>query len=723
MKCSICGTKTISIFTGQVLSKYQVEYFKCPNCDFIQTEKPYWLDEAYGNAITDLDVGLVSRNLSYADMTATIINKNFQRTGKFLDYAGGYGLFVRLMRDKGFNFYREDKYCENLFAVNFDLQDIGGKKKFELATAFELFEHLDKPLEDIEKIFSFTDTIIFSTELQPKTKIKAASDWWYFTPETGQHISFYSRKTLEYIAKKYHLSFYSSDSLHILSRRKFTKNPLSTAKKEGIKGGNEPKSLMQSDFEIAKNVIKSSIPSETHGKTMKIGNTGKPESQKSLADKLVLAYCLVEEKEKELNATRTELEQLKTNLFDATEKLNSLIPELDSNRSRLERVSGELAWIYSSRTWRVAQLLQRIVKISFPTGSLRRRLASFIFKPVKKAVRFILNLKSKMSECFLQGEILRGRLKSKRKRDINRKSKKIVYIGHSYHNKTKSTEFLIDYLKKFYDVTLILDESWRGEGDKYPDLSFIDESYLGVIFFQNLPGREIVSAVKNDNIIYFPMYDAASGLGYDFWRNWRDLKIMNFSSTLHKKLSKWGFESDYVQYFPEQTEFAQGNKNEVFFWQRLTKISINEIAKLFGNEKVKIHIHKAIDPVQQFVQPTEAMEKQYQITYSEWFKTRDGMLETIKQKAIYVAPREFEGIGMSFLEAMALGKAVIAVNNPTMNEYIVNNKTGYLFDLSNPKRIDLSNIDRIQKNTYEYMCNGYEKWEVDKHRIIDFIER
>jgi hypothetical protein len=50
---------------------------------------------------------------------------------------GGYGMFVRLMRDGGFDFHREDPLCDNLFAQGFDRQDDG---TFELVTAFEVFE-------------------------------------------------------------------------------------------------------------------------------------------------------------------------------------------------------------------------------------------------------------------------------------------------------------------------------------------------------------------------------------------------------------------------------------------------------------------------------------------------------------------------------------------------------------------------------------------------------
>ena len=61
--CKICSAETTFIFNGKILNKYNINYFRCPNCDFIQTENPYWLEEAYGSAISSLDIGLVGRNI------------------------------------------------------------------------------------------------------------------------------------------------------------------------------------------------------------------------------------------------------------------------------------------------------------------------------------------------------------------------------------------------------------------------------------------------------------------------------------------------------------------------------------------------------------------------------------------------------------------------------------------------------------------------------------
>lgn len=226
MNCKICDSTCNLLFEARILLKYGISYFKCPHCGFIQTETPYWLKEAYESAITSLDLGYVSRNLMYRDIVTSVIKKKFNQQGCFLDYGGGYGLFVRLMRDVGFDYYRQDEYCENIFSKEFDINDIESKSDFELLTAFEVFEHLDNPLVEIERMLKHSDSILFSTSLQPSSKkIESVVDWEYFAPETGQHIAFYTEKSLLIIAQRYHLNLYSDKgTLHLLTRKKMGAN-------------------------------------------------------------------------------------------------------------------------------------------------------------------------------------------------------------------------------------------------------------------------------------------------------------------------------------------------------------------------------------------------------------------------------------------------------------------------------------------------------------------
>ncbi len=223
MECKICKSFQIKrLFEKTILNKYLISYYQCTACGFMFTETPFWLKEAYESAITNLDIGLLHRNLNLIPITKNLVRFIKKRKGIFLDYAGGYGVFSRLMRDEGFNYYTLDQFCENIFAKTFDLIDAKNEQKFDLVSAFEVFEHLEDPTNELEKMLNYSDTIFFSTELTPVgTELH---NWWYLTEITGQHISFYSNESLKFLAEKFGLHYYSNrKNLHLFSKNKFSK--------------------------------------------------------------------------------------------------------------------------------------------------------------------------------------------------------------------------------------------------------------------------------------------------------------------------------------------------------------------------------------------------------------------------------------------------------------------------------------------------------------------
>lgn len=213
----MCGKNSEYVFSAKVLKKYVVKYFHCSNCGFLQTEEPYWLDEAYNSAIGVEDTGILQRNYLLAKRASVLINFFFNKKDKFLDYAGGYGIFVRRMRDIGYDFYWKDPFAGNLIARGFEYNT---NDEIELVTAFECFEHFVNPLEELEKIINTSESILFSTRIF-HGKPPKPDEWWYYSLNAGQHISLYSKQTLQFIADKYSLNLNSDNkSFHLLSKKK-----------------------------------------------------------------------------------------------------------------------------------------------------------------------------------------------------------------------------------------------------------------------------------------------------------------------------------------------------------------------------------------------------------------------------------------------------------------------------------------------------------------------
>jgi hypothetical protein len=217
--CRLCGHATERRFDAEVLGRHRVAYHECPSCGLLQTDPPHWLAESYAESINRQDTGLVARNVAFAADAAVLLGTFFDRRGKYVDWAGGYGLFTRLMRDAGFDFRSIDPHTPNLVARGFEAAP--DEPGVELVTSFESFEHFVSPGEEIGKMLAVSRNLLFSTVLLP-SPIPSPDRWWYYGLEHGQHVAFYARRTLERIAADRGLHLHAWGRLHLLTEKPIT---------------------------------------------------------------------------------------------------------------------------------------------------------------------------------------------------------------------------------------------------------------------------------------------------------------------------------------------------------------------------------------------------------------------------------------------------------------------------------------------------------------------
>jgi hypothetical protein len=214
--CRVCGGATTAWGELEVLGKHAVRYERCARCGLVQTEPPFWLEEAYASPIATSDLGVVSRNIYLARLVVAVVRVLFPGRGPYLDYGAGYGLLVRLLRDAGRDFFWADRFSPNLFAQGFEA--VAGAR-YELVTAFELLEHLVDPVSEVARLLDMSDSVLCTTTLLPATSPRPG-EWWYYAPETGQHVTIYTLAALRALAGRLGVHL-ASDGVgtHLFSRR------------------------------------------------------------------------------------------------------------------------------------------------------------------------------------------------------------------------------------------------------------------------------------------------------------------------------------------------------------------------------------------------------------------------------------------------------------------------------------------------------------------------
>ena len=219
--CRSCLGEAVHFSKAKLLN-LTVDYLICSHCSSVQVNDPNWINKVHEKAISNLDTGLVSRCISASKLIATLLFLEGRKLSIGFDWGGGTGLLTRLLRDQGFRVRSYDKYAKAEHAEGFEanLQEVCGIGTF--ISAIECFEHLENPIEAFRKVTQEKDYFFFTTEvIDTPPPNPAQLSWWYYLPDTGQHITFVSQSGLVEFRKILGFQYSESiGSLHVFSKTK-----------------------------------------------------------------------------------------------------------------------------------------------------------------------------------------------------------------------------------------------------------------------------------------------------------------------------------------------------------------------------------------------------------------------------------------------------------------------------------------------------------------------
>ena len=294
---------------------------------------------------------------------------------------------------------------------------------------------------------------------------------------------------------------------------------------------------------------------------------------------------------------------------------------------------------------------------------------------------------------------------------------RILLVDHACHKTTKSFDFFAALLRRCFEVeTFYYDQAYRVRipADK---IAWAD----AIVYLEFLPSRFRI-AEPGKRCVFVPMYDNEWGSRWQ-WKRIADsgMAVVSFCGRVTEHARTCGVKNLLDVRYALPPSPAPGNSRVAVLWER-GQIGIDQLRKLFApGDLDKLILVRRPAPGQVFPPVPEDFRKDYRVELHEGGYLPDEEYRTLlSEPGVYVAPRFKEGIGMSFLEALAAGKFVVAHKDATMDEAVEDGLNGRLVDMRNPARIDLPPTDpatRLAKAE-----TRYARWKKDEERILAFFE-
>jgi hypothetical protein len=208
-----------------------------------------------------------------------------------------------------------------------------------------------------------------------------------------------------------------------------------------------------------------------------------------------------------------------------------------------------------------------------------------------------------------------------------------------------------------------------------------------IVFFFWPPPAELISDPKR-RVIWIPMWDETKRRNEQWWQKLpKNLRVVAFSKEISVRSRAAGLETLDLKLYISPADLppaAWGNERILYYWNRTGMVGREFLSKFCRSLDVKllIYFHRLdprISPENDYVLPERLGKTRVMAIESINLLPKQKYIDSMGKANLFIAPRVAEGVGLSFIEALARGCAVFGYDAPTMNEYITHKINGYLF--------------------------------------------
>jgi len=297
---------------------------------------------------------------------------------------------------------------------------------------------------------------------------------------------------------------------------------------------------------------------------------------------------------------------------------------------------------------------------------------------------------------------------------------RVDFLTHPHHRFTQSFDWLYQGLG-------------RGVRILYGDSSTL-ETYLPSLV-SDPPRLLILFQLENlaawascfCPVLIFPMHDFTRITPDYYLASLRRVEWVCFCRALHHRLSGLGLSSRYLQYAPNPELYRPvpwDRPLRAFFWERMPSEFDDQAAETLvqslGLRDLEV---RKLDDAR--FSPRHSREGNPGV---KGWGSREEYLRKLSDFNIFLAPRRYEGLGLTVLEAMAMGLCVVAEDHPTANEYLLplwngilyRGDTQTLYPLSPLTQKQLSEMGNNARTTVRLI---HQKWTKDREEIGQVVSR
>lgn len=262
---------------------------------------------------------------------------------------------------------------------------------------------------------------------------------------------------------------------------------------------------------------------------------------------------------------------------------------------------------------------------------------------------------------------------------LDRPSVRVFMMDWQRNNSQAPAELLLNPLKRFCDFKVA---TWDARTHSATVDRDVAEGIRHFIYC-HMPPPSWHPWADGTSVSWLPMWDQVVDNGPAWWQAIpTGVRVVAFSKDVQRSAEHAGLECISLRYFPdvgERVVFDDIGTRRLLYWNRRGLLSPALLARLCRELSVSELIFRptmdpGADKALEYL-PTGASFPR-KVTVIEGSLPRGEWMKQLSRAQLFVAPRALEGVGVTTLEAMARGAVVIALDAPTMNEYIEHERTG-----------------------------------------------